>query len=199
MLVAILALTVSKAAPAGAQGATERPAEQGAHSETTEAAAGGIVELAARLVNFAILVGVLVYLFRSPLLRHLAERREAIRSELREARALQQEAVRQIEEVEARLRALPQHLEALRARGLEEIAGEERRIAELAEAERRRVLEQARREVDLMLRVARRELLQVTADLAVAAATTRIRSHLTPADHERLAERYLDQLGAIKL
>lgn len=174
-----------------AQPSTEQTA---GHGEATEEAADGLLEAIARVVNFAVLAAVLVYLFRSPLVAHLAARRDAIRADLAEARRTQEAAARQLEAVEAQLRRLPQDIEALKARGLAEIAQEEQRLAEAAEAERRRILDRARREVELALRVARRELVEFAADRAVAAATARIRQALTPADQERLIARYLDQM-----
>jgi F-type H+-transporting ATPase subunit b len=197
-VVGVWLLLTAAAAPPGERGGPPAQEPPASHGETSAEAGRGLVDVAARVVNFAILAGVLVYLFRSPLVAHLTARRDAIRRELAEARHLQETAARQIEALEARQRALPQEIEALRARGAAEIAAEERRILELAELERRRVLEQAHREVDLMLRVARRELVRIASDLAVAAARERLRAHVTPADQERLVVRYLDQIEEVR-
>jgi F0F1-type ATP synthase membrane subunit b/b' len=69
------------------------------------------------------------------------------------------------------------------------------RIEAAAEAERQRLLEQTRREIDMRLRVARRELVEHAADLAVQVASTRIRQTITPDDQARLVDRYTTQLG----
>ena len=57
-------------------------------------------------------------------------------------------------------------------------------------AEREKLLDRTRREIDLQFRVARRELVEHTADLAMALARTRITETSTPDDQARLIERY---------
>ena len=80
------------------------------------------------------------------------------------------------------------------ARGADEIAAEEARIRQAAEATRARLLEQTRREVDQRVRVARQELLREAADLAVGVAAERIQRDLTPEGHLRLVDRYAEQV-----
>ena len=150
----------------------------------------------ARVVNFAILVGALVYLLRSPLAGYLANRGSQIRSDLVNAAEMKQAAAAQIAEIDRKMKALPGELEALRVQGGQEIAAEEKRIQEAAAAERDRLLEQARREIDLQVKVAERELVSHAADLAVGLATERIKQTITDEDRQRLVDRYVDQLGS---
>ena len=82
----------------------------------------------------------------------------------------------------------------MRARGQEEIAGEQARIEQAAAAERERLLEQTRREIDLQLRAVRRDLVTHAADLAVQVARERIRTRMTTDDQRRLLDRYLEQV-----
>ena len=103
-------------------------------------------------------------------------------------------AAAQIAQTDARLQALPAELEALKARGHQEIAGEEKRIRELAEVERARLLEQASREIEQRTREARRELVEHAASLAVGVARTKIRAQITDADQSRLVDRYLAEV-----
>ena len=77
----------------------------------------------ARLVNFAILVGALVYLLRSPLASYLANRGSQIRGDLVNAAEMKQAAAAQIAEIDRKMKALPGELEALRAQG---VAGDRR-------------------------------------------------------------------------
>ena len=74
--------------------------------------------------------------------------------------------------MEAKLKALPRELDELKARGQAEIAAEEARIRELAEAERVRLVEQASREIDQQVRMAQRALVEHAADLSVSVAET---------------------------
>ncbi len=78
---------------------------------------------------------------------YFASRRAQVRSDLVAAEEMKKSAAAQIAEMDAKLQALPAELDALKARGQQEIAAEEQRIRELAETERARLLEQASREI----------------------------------------------------
>jgi len=165
------------------------------HEESHEESIGKTV---ARLANFAILVGALVYLLRSPLAGYLSSRGTQIRGDLVNAAEMKQAAAAQIAEIDRKMKALPGELEALRAQGVQEIAAEEARIRAAAAAESERLLEQARREIELQVKVAERELVSHAADLAVGVATERIKQTITDQDRQRLVDRYVDQLGSAK-
>lgn len=152
----------------------------------------------ARILNFAILAGVLVYFLRSPFKAFLDARSAQIRSELVNAARMGQEAAERIAGVERRMRALPADLEALREKGHGDIAAEQKRIREVAEAERRRLHEQARGQIDLRLRIAERELTSHAADRLVAIAAERIRKTINEQDQLRLVERYLSQVSVAR-
>ena len=140
--------------------------------------------------NFAVLVGGLIYLLRLPLAQHLASRSQQIRGGLEAARETTATATTQLAEIDRRLQSLPGELDALRARGVAEIAAEERRIQARAEAERKRLVEEMQRDVDVRVRVARKALAEHAADLAVGLAADRVRQTITDADQARLIDRY---------
>ncbi|MPZ18646.1 MAG: hypothetical protein GEV06_12140 [Luteitalea sp.] len=170
----------------------ERPPQhgEGAHADEAghdESPWGTI----ATLVNFLVLAGGLYYFLRTPLAGHLSGRAEGIRSGLAEAESTRNAASAQLAEVEAKLQALPGEIEALRQRGVEEIAAEETRIRHAAEEERSRMITQARREIDLALRVAKQELVADAATLAADVASAHLRATMTQADQERLIAHYV--------
>jgi F0F1-type ATP synthase membrane subunit b/b' len=103
-------------------------------------------------------------------------------------------ATAQLAEIEQKLKTLPAELDALRARGAEDVKAEQARIAHAAAAERERLIAQARRDIEMRLRVARRELTEHAAQLAVSLAEERIRRSITPDDQLRLVDRYTAQL-----
>ncbi len=103
-------------------------------------------------------------------------------------------ATAQLAEIDRKMQALPGEIEALRTRGQAEIAAEEQRIAQQAAAERDRLVDQAKRQIDIQVRLAKRELTEHAADLAVDLAADRIQAETTPADHDRLVSRYLQQV-----
>jgi F-type H+-transporting ATPase subunit b len=156
----------------------------------------GILPTIARLTNFAILVGVLVYFLRSPLVGYLVSRGQQIRSDLVTAAELRRSAETQLTDIDRKMKALPGELEALRQRGAADIAAEEARIRAAAEADRERLLEHMHRDVEMQVRLARRTLMQEAALLATEVARQRIRATMTPEDQNRLIDRYTRQLGA---
>ncbi len=176
--------------PTGAHGAGAAQPGGEAHPES-------IWPTIARLFNFAVLVGGLVYLLRSPLAQHLASRSQQIRGGLETARATTATATAQLAELDRRLQALPVELESLRVKGVEEIAAEERRIQAHAEAERTRLIDDMQRDVAVRIRVARKALTEHAADLAIGLAADRVRQSITDADQARLIDRYTTQVKDI--
>jgi F-type H+-transporting ATPase subunit b len=199
LLVALLlTIAATAAAPAlSARALAPASQEQTAHEaeQGKEAEGGGWLPVAAKAFNFAVLAGVLVYFLRTPLMDYLSGRISKVREDLVTAAATRETATRQLAEIDAKLKALPAELDALRTRGDEEIAAERDRIEQAAETERQRLLEHTRREIDMRLRVARRELLEHAADLAVQVAAGRIRTTITPEDQTRLVDRYAAELA----
>ena len=179
------------------KGAQPTPAE--AHGDQHAAEEGHeagnpIVSMAAKILNFALLVGALVYFLKSPIATHLAGRITQIRHDLVTAADLKKTASAQLAEIQQKVAALPAELEALRRQGAEDVKAERARIAAAAENERVRLLDQTRREIDMRLRVAKRELTEHAAQLAVQVAEQRIKRIITPDDQIRLVDRYASQL-----
>lgn len=179
--------------------ATGAPAvEHGAaHGESSEAAHGSehaVRDMIAKLFNFAILVGALVYFLKTPIAGYLAGRSAQIRQDLVTAAELRKTASAQLEQIQQKLNALPAELDALKARGEEDVRAEKVRMAQAATAERDRLIDQTRRELDMRLRLAKRELTEYAAQLAVNVAQERIARTITPEDQLRLVDRYASQL-----
>jgi len=157
---------------------------------------GGMLDTFARLLNFAILAGTLIYFLRSPLATYLVDRGARIRSDLVKAAEMRAAAMAQAAAIEQKMAALPAEIEALRKAGADDVAAEEARIRSIAEAERARLVEQARREIDAQLKLAERALVARTADLAVEIAATRVRATITAEDQARLVDQYIGRLAA---
>lgn len=198
----LILLALSSAAPAlalqpdpaqqpSAPGIAAQPIEHAEDEEHHSVWAG----LLWPTVNFAILFGTLWYFLKEPLANYLHSRHTAIRRELVDAATVTAIASAQLAEIERKLQALPGEINALRQRGTEEIASEEARIAALAAAERERLLEQTRREIELQVRLAKRDLVEHAAGLSVQLAADRIQQQITPADQERLVDRYLNDVN----
>ena len=178
--------------PQGAQPAHPEAVTDPEHAE--ESHDEGIMPTVFRLANFAILVGLLVYFLKSPFVGYLASRSAQIRQDLVTAAEMRAAATAQLAEIDKKMQALPAELDALRRQGAEDVKAEQARIAVAAADERTRLLEQTRREIDMRLRIARRELTEHAAQLAVGVAEQRIRRSITPDDQVRLVDRYASQL-----
>ena len=154
-----------------------------------------LLQTFAKLANFAILAGVLVYFLRTPIAAYLASRATTIRSDLVAASEMRATATAQLAEIQRKLQSLPAELDALKKQGAEDVVAEQARIAQAAAVERERLIEQTRREIEMRLRVARRELTEHAAQLSVQVAEARIKQTITPEDQLRLVERYTTQLS----
>ena len=150
----------------------------------------------AKMFNFAVLAGILVYFLRAPIAGYLRSRSETIRKDLVEAASLRSSAEGQLTTIRTQLAKLPAELEALKRRGQEELAAEGVRMKEATARERDRLLERTRRDIDLQFRLARRALLEHTAELSISLARRRVEQTITSDDHRRLIEQYAAEVHA---
>ena len=146
------ALLIMFLAVPGLVGLSAQP-EHGAAAGAAEHAAEGehgnpVVGMVARLFNFALLAGTLVYFLRSPIATYLSDRGKQIRSDLVKAADMKQSAASQLARIDAKMAALPGELDELRRTGAEEVSAEEARIRTAAESERERLLELSKRDID---------------------------------------------------
>jgi F-type H+-transporting ATPase subunit b len=199
LLIAVAAIATS---PVRTHAQEAAPAAHAAGAEATqeaaEPAAGSWKPVIAKAVNFALLVGILGYFLRAPLMAYLDGRIGKVREDLVTAAQTRETAVRALAEIDAKLKALPAEIEALKRRGAEDLIAERARIEQDAQAERQRMLEQTRREIEMRLSVAKRELLELAANLAVNVASERIRTTITADDQARLVDRYVSQLRGVQ-
>lgn len=162
------------------------PEEEGSHGE-----GWGPV---ARVVNFAILVGALIFLLRKPLSEYLNARTEQIRQELAAAAEKRRHAAEEKGKAEARLAGLDQEVAQIRERARAEAEGERDRILAAAAEEGARIQTAARREIGAELELARRELQSRATELAVELAQKKLAESANERDREILFEKSLERL-----
>ena len=196
MVASLVAGAAAQAPDAHPPAADAHQTAEGDHATPEEHGGehGGLSGLIWPTINFLILCGGLYYFLRIPFTEYLTGRSSQIRKDLVDAAELNRTATAQLAEVDRKVKALPGEIDTLRARGTQEIAAEEARIAAAAVAERERLLTQTRREIEVRLRAAQRELSEHAATLALDLARQRLASDMTPADHTRLVDRYLQQV-----
>ncbi len=150
----------------------------------------------AKAVNLAVLIAVLAYFLKTPIVGYLRTRRETIRKDLVDAASLRAVAEQQLADVRTRLSTLPAEVDALRRRGQDELAAERERLADATVREKAKVLDRTQREIDSQLRSARRQLTEHAAELTMTLARKRIERDITPEDQARLIDRYASEVRA---
>jgi len=185
-------------APAGAPATSHVALAEAGHASEGSAAEHHeepLCKSGARLFNFAILAGTLIYFLRAPMKALFDGRIAAVRADLVKAADMRKVAGEQLEAVETRMRALPGELATLREKAARDIVAERARIQDAAEHERQRLVAQARSQAAQRVRGAERDLMAGAADHVIRAATARIRATITATDQARLVERYLAQVA----
>ncbi|HUU96739.1 MAG TPA: hypothetical protein VM487_13460 [Phycisphaerae bacterium] len=189
-----VAAQTAEHAPVQPAPAAEHQASADGEHAAAEGEHGGLAGLLWPTANFIVLLLVLNKYLRPPFTEYLNSRSSQVRKDLVDAAELNRTATAQLADVDRKMQALPAELDALKVRGAQEIAAEEERIAAAAAADRARLLTQTRREIDVRLQTAQRELSDHAANLALGLATARLSNEMTPADHIRLVDRYVDQV-----
>ncbi|MBV9624681.1 MAG: ATP synthase F0 subunit B [Acidobacteria bacterium] len=146
------------------------------------------------VLNFAIVAAAIAWLAKKNLPHTFRMRTATIQKSLEEARRASEDASRRLAEVENRLRHLDDEIAQLQAASEKESAGEEERIRAAATEEVRRILDSAEQEIAAAARLARRELTEYAADLAVSLAGKQIQ--VPPPSDEMLVRRFAQQLSS---
>ncbi len=154
-------------------------------------------ELFKQLVNFAILVGVLVFFLRKPLASFLKERSELLRKSIGDAARAREEAAAKLSTIEDRLSRLTDEIAGMSRKMDDEADDEARRIRVTAEAEIERVRTQARFAAGQEVKKAREELRREAAGLSIRAAEEIVKRTITPEDQERLVRENVEKIREI--
>lgn len=157
---------------------------------------GSALTLVWNAINLALLVGVIVYFARKPVVQNLRARRREIADDLETSAGL-------LKQGEARLAEWRERVERLDAE-LAEIRDTSRRLAEeereailaQAHATAERIRRDAQAAVEQEVRRARRELADEATALAVELAEGLLRENVGSADQTRLFDEFLEQVRA---
>ena len=153
------------------------------------------VPLIANVVNLGFLIFLFVRFGKKPMLAGLRERKKSIMSEIDKARDIKKSAQAKLDKYEDELKHLDDRLEQLRGQYAAEGEVEEARVREDMAETRERMMADARFRVEQEHKTARDQLSTEALTGAMKAAEELLKTSVTDADHERLAEEYLDQIG----
>ena len=147
-----------------------------------------------RWLNFAIVVGVLGYLFWKQLLPGLRGRAEGIRRAIAAGSEARADAEEQLRSIEAKLARLDDEVAALRTTAEQESKGEAARIRSLARDEVAKIQHAAQAEIEAAERAARIELRRLGVQVTVSRAESLIREQINAATRTALFQSFLADL-----
>ena len=205
---AVLALALGAPAVAGA---SEAAVEEAAKHETGHVEGQGANEhggghegeeptldagrLAAQIVNFAILLGILVYFGGRAMSKALMARHQQLKADLAAASELRAAAEAQLAKQEKRLASLEQEIANIRAGVVKEAEAEKARLIEMAEERARRIQEETKFLIDQQVKEAEAELRREAAQAAVDMAEQIVRRSLQPGDRDRMVDSFVADVG----
>ncbi|MCP3983138.1 MAG: ATP synthase F0 subunit B [bacterium] len=158
------------------------------------AAGEGGMGMVWEVVNLTLLVGVLVYFARKPVLTYLSERRDEIQSNLAGAEDLLDQAESKLHGWSERAAQLDSEIESIRAAAQKAAQQERNAIVADAEATAERIRASAGSVVDRELRAARESLRGEVADLATDLARKILTEKVNDEDRLRLVDEFITKV-----
>jgi F-type H+-transporting ATPase subunit b len=176
LFVLLFAVAGANAAEEGGNAATERATE------------------IFKWINFAIVAGVIVWVFGKKLPPVFRKKAEAISSAIANAAKAKAAAEAQLREAESRLADLQKEVAELRALAEKEAAAEVERLRAATQSDAQKIAAAAKAEIEAAERAARLELKALAANLAVDGAEMLLAKQLTPKAQESLISDFVKSL-----
>ena len=145
-------------------------------------------------INFAIVAGVVVWLFGKVLPSVFHRNAESISSAITKATNAKAAADAQLREAEEKLANLQKEVAELRAFAERESAAEVARLRAATQSDAQKIAAAAKAEIEATERAARLELKALAANLAVDGAETLLVKQLTPQAQESLISNFVKSL-----
>jgi F-type H+-transporting ATPase subunit b len=145
-------------------------------------------------INFAIVAGVILWVFGKVLPSKFRANAETISSAITKATAAKAAADAQLREAETKLANLQKEVAELRALSERESAAEVERIRAATQSDAKKISAAANAEIEAAERAARLELKAIAAKLAVDGAESLLAQQLTPAAQESLVSNFVKSL-----
>ncbi len=170
-----------------------KQAEQNAESKSAEHKPEDFTT--SKWVNFAILAVALGYLIGKSAPQFFRDRTASIQKDMEESAKVASDAEARAKAVEAKISRLGEELERMKADARADMARENERLQKDTAKLIERVWQRAENEVESAAKVARLELKQYAAQLAVDLAEQRIRTRLNPETQGKLIDTFVQDLG----
>lgn len=156
---------------------------------------GGAATEIFKWINFAIVAGVLIWVFAKVLPPKFRANAETINTLITKAQAAKAEADRLLKDAEQRLARLEEEVRNIRAEAQKDAAAEAERIRALAKSDIEKVAIAAKAEIEAAERAARLELKAIAARLAVDRAESLVTKQLTPQTQDALIAGFVKSLN----
>ena len=147
------------------------------------------------LGNFLIYVFIIVKLALPRVRDFLKTRREDVVSTIAQASAKKQQAEAFVSEYKAKIAGLDKEIQTMQAALREEGEREKTRLVGEAQSLAAIIKEDTQFLAEQEVKIARQQLRQEIANQAEAAARALVQRHLSPADQERLAQEFIQNIG----
>ena len=151
-----------------------------------------------RLMNFALMLGILVKLMKKPVGNFFTSRREDIQKLLSELESKRSESEAKSAEYQTKLAKLEDETKAIVAELVLEGEAERKKIIEAAERQAKYIKEQAQLAIQQEIKAARDSLQEEISDLSVAAAEEILRKRIKAEDQERLVRDFMTRVVEAK-
>jgi F-type H+-transporting ATPase subunit b len=145
-------------------------------------------------INFAIVAGLIVWVFGKKLPSVFRARAEAVSSAITSATSARTAADAQLREAETRLANLQKEVAELRALAEKEATTEVERLRAATLSDAQKIAAAAKAEIEAAERAARLELKALAANLAVDGAESLLAKQLTPKAQESLISNFVKSL-----
>ncbi len=148
-----------------------------------------------RIVNFAIIAGIIVYFMRKPARDFFRNRSAEIEKALRESQEARQQAVAALAEMERKVRELEAEVRSMVADA--QARGEKDKAALVEEGKRasKDIQDQVKAGIEIEMQKAKADLAVEASLLAVDLAEGKIKSTIGKQDHERIVKDYIAKVG----
>ena len=148
-----------------------------------------------RIINFAIIVGLLFYFLRKPVRDMFKNRTAEIAKAMEESKAARERALAALAEMERKAREMDAETRTMIADA--QVRGEKDKQALIEEGRKivRDIQEQVKTGADIEVQKAKADLATEASRLAVDLAEGKIKDTITKQDHERIVKDYITSVG----
>jgi len=156
-----------------------------------------LIDFLWRLLNFAVLAGLLAFFVNKPIRNGLSGRRESIAKAIEEAEAARKGAEAKFAEYDAKLDRAEAEIDAIAAELKREGEQERDRIIAQAKEVAEKIRKEAEQSASLEIARAQAELRAEAARLAVSLAEELLTKGFTEQDQSRLLDEYMKKVGEL--